>query len=72
MRNLPDQVQLLEGDNKLCVNFFNHDSIDILVSVLDQKSTVWVEEFYFSPGNCLVTGENGCHTSEFIIPFYLS
>jgi len=71
-RNIPKQVQVLEGDNKLCINFTNYDSLDILISAIENKSSIWVEEFLLTPDRSLVNGEQGKYSSEIIIPFYLN
>ncbi len=72
VRNLPKQVVIVEGDNKLCINFSNLDSMEILISTIDKMSSIWVEEFILSPDNCLVGGDGGNYASEVIIPFYLT
>ncbi|MBT8387362.1 MAG: hypothetical protein KJO12_08105, partial [Ignavibacteria bacterium] len=61
-----------EGDNKLCINFLNFDSLDILMSTIGDKQSIWVEEYFLYPENCLVSGENGNYASEVIIPFFLT
>ncbi|MDH3608316.1 MAG: lantibiotic dehydratase family protein [Gammaproteobacteria bacterium] len=69
-RNLPEQILVLEGDNKLGINITNLDSLEILIKIIDRKSSIWVEEFLLTPDNCLVAGNKGKYASEFIIPFY--
>jgi len=70
-RNLPDEVILVEGDNKIRVDFKNITSIKMLLSLIKNKSHFRLKEFLFSSKNGIVKDENGkVFCNEFVFSFY--
>ncbi|WP_320019174.1 lantibiotic dehydratase family protein [Labilibaculum manganireducens] len=70
-RNLPDEVILVEGDNKIYVDFKNIMSIKMLLSLIKNKSHFRLKEFLFSSKNGIVKDEKEkVFCNEFVFSFY--
>jgi hypothetical protein len=67
--NIPEQVVLVEGDNKLYVNLDNYHHIRMLAKSIRQKDTIVFEEFIFAEGSA-TTDLDAYFTNEIIIGFY--
>jgi len=70
-RNLPDEVILVEGDNKIYIDLKNDLSIKMLLSSIKNKTHFRLREFLFSSKNGIVKDENGnVFCNEFVFSFY--
>jgi len=64
---MPQLIQLVDGDNKLLIDFSNELSVGVLKSTISNRSSVVFEEFVFDAKNALVKDENGhSFTNEII------
>jgi hypothetical protein len=68
--NMPRYVMLLDGDNKLFVDWNSKMSILALFSSIKQKQSVIFEEFLFDSQNALVKCNDETYTNECIVIFY--
>jgi lantibiotic biosynthesis protein len=57
--NIPNLALLVDGDNKLLINFKNPLSIKMLVNSIKKSSRIVLEEFLFDTENMLIKDENG-------------
>jgi hypothetical protein len=67
---LPDDVELVEGDNKLLINFKNKTSVNMLLHTVKNSKHFILEEFLFDqPG--IVKDDNGrVYCNQFVISHY--
>ncbi|UPZ18001.1 lantibiotic dehydratase family protein [Flavobacterium humidisoli] len=65
-KSLPQYVSLTESDNFLVINTENNTCIEMLISIIKNKSKFILEEFLF-PSNTIVTNNNDCYANQFII-----
>ncbi|NLR78318.1 lantibiotic dehydratase [Chitinophaga eiseniae] len=65
---LPRYVVIREGDNELPADLHNEVSVHLLVTQLLKKEQVTLQEYLHTPDNCWITGTDGKHTNELIIP----
>jgi len=66
---LPENVIIVEGDNKLLINFSHIKSIKLLVGYVRKFKAIQLQEFLNSDENCILRDENGNpFTTEIIIP----
>ena len=68
-RHIPDQVFLVQGDNKLFIDFNDALSVKLLFSEMKNKS-VQLEENLFKSEKALVKGLDGNYTNQLILNFY--
>jgi lantibiotic biosynthesis protein len=66
---LPRFVMLMDGDNRLPVDFENALSLWSFVKVAKQGATFALSEIFPAPNELLVSGEGGHFHHELIIPF---
>jgi hypothetical protein len=65
---LPELVQIVEGDNKLLLDFDQKDLVQIFIKHLKTKKIILLEEFLFQKNvNHLVKRKNDFFTNEFIV-----
>ncbi len=69
---LPALVQIVDGDNELLVDTTNSVSLKFLTDKIVKEGYVHVVEFLQTPDNCVVSGPDGKHASELVIPISLS
>jgi thiopeptide-type bacteriocin biosynthesis protein len=68
---LPNQVEYVEGDNLLLIDFERLEGINIFLYYLKKNSNIIVEEFLFNKENSFVVDEkNRTYTNEIVIPLY--
>ncbi|RFZ85162.1 hypothetical protein DYU05_06060 [Mucilaginibacter terrenus] len=68
---LPMRVSYLEEDNKLLIDFSQDHGIRIFVYYLKKLKRIIVEEYLFTPENCIVKDREGkSYTNEVVIPFF--
>lgn len=66
---LPQQVQLIEGDNKLLIDFENFDSVQMFLKSAKTKEVILLEEFLFDDEGFVKKGkERFCN--QFVISFF--
>lgn len=70
-RNLrfPRFVELVEGDNTLCIDLDNVLSIDCLVNEIQHRKLVLLREAFVPSNNSFVRGPEGTYCHEIILPF---
>ena len=74
--NMPNLVQLVDGDNTLLLNLENSNSIEMWLDTIKNKKTCILEEFLFAdevdskkqPGIVKQAGNN--YTNQFVISLY--
>jgi len=68
--NLPDFVQLVEGDNVLLLYLNSLPCIEILLNKSKRNKIITLTEFLFKEGNCnlITNSENELFTNEIIVP----
>jgi len=67
-RRLPRWAQLVEGDNRLVVDFDNTLSVDTFVRELRDRDDAVVQEWYPAPDQMIVDGADGHRALELVIP----
>lgn len=68
VNKIPDSVLIIEGDNKLYINFTKTLHIKIFLKELNKKKTIVIEEFLFSEtANNLITRDNEFFANELIV-----
>ncbi|MDC1161918.1 lantibiotic dehydratase family protein [Tenacibaculum sp.] len=68
-KQIPNLIELVEGDNKLLINLKNENSISMLLDVVKNKKEFILEEFLFS-NNEIVKGENeNSYCNQFVVSF---
>lgn len=70
VRQLPDIVLFVDGDNELYVDLNHPLSLRAWLSVVKKHSSFILEEFLFDPATAVVHGREGAFTNEFIFAFY--
>jgi lantibiotic biosynthesis protein len=69
-KKIPNNVLLIEGDNKLLLNLKNNDFILILIDIIKKNTVTILTEFLFDK-NCIVQNNlNENFTNEIIISFF--
>lgn len=67
-RQMPQRVVYAEGDNELLIDFEEELCLDLMLQYLKKQQTIELEEFLFTPENCVVTDLQGKpYTNELII-----
>lgn len=70
-RKIPARVVYAEHDNELLIDFEQESGIACLLFFLQRHRQVVLEEFLFTPDNCIVQDVQGKpHTNELVIPLY--
>ena len=68
---IPDQVFIVEGDNKLYIDLNNQHCLEILINELRKKRTILIEEFLFKEENKnLIQKGNYKYVNEIIMCFH--
>ena len=70
--SLPDLAYLVEGDNKLLVNFINTSSLGTLLSEIKNRNSLFIEEFLFGGDAFAQENSNGKYVNELIVSFFKS
>lgn len=65
--HLPNLIFLVQGDNKLFVDFNNPDLVDCFISTCPPKGKIYLEE-YIPCGSAVTDREGAPYSNEFIIP----
>lgn len=66
---IPQFVQLVEGDNKLLINLKNENSVRMLYSSVRNRKKFVLEEFLFVD-NRIVKGKDNDYCNQFVVSFY--
>lgn len=67
--NIPDLVELVEGDNKLFIDLSKEISLEMLYSSLRKNPSFILEEFLFNDQGIVKRGKNS-FCNQFIVSFY--
>lgn len=67
---MPIYVLILDGDNKLFVDWRNHLSILSLFSIISKRSIITFSEFLFEEENAVIKENNKVFLNECIVCFY--
>lgn len=67
---MPRYVLLVDGDNKLYVDWLKIICIRSLFEIIKNRQVVKFEEFLFDEEKAIVKGDGGMYLNECIIPFY--
>lgn len=68
--NIPQFIYLAEGDNKLLINLFNINILQVLNSEIKSKEKILFEEFLFQDEFICNNDKNEGFVNEFIFSFY--
>jgi len=69
-KEIPQYVELVDGDNKLFVDLNNVLQVQMLFSVIKQRDTFTLQEFIHLPDKAIVHDEQGnCYTNQAIFTF---
>jgi thiopeptide-type bacteriocin biosynthesis protein len=71
-RVLPRWMVLQDEDNELVVDLQNAFSVEMLLQLLKGRGNARLAELWPDPAELLVTGPNGRHTCEVVVPFVRS
>ncbi|MDN5916015.1 MAG: lantibiotic dehydratase [Pseudonocardia sp.] len=71
-RGLPRRVELVDGDNRLLVDFDNALSVDSFVTLVRRRTEAILEELYPGPDQLCAEGPEGRFTHELVVPFTVS
>lgn len=67
-RQMPQRVVYIEGDNELLIDFEEERCVTLLLHYLKRHKNIELEEFLFTPENCIVTDlHQKPYTNEIII-----
>lgn len=69
---LPDLAYLVEGDNKLLINFTNTSSLGTLLSEIKNRNSLFLEEFLFEGDAFAQESSNDKYVNEIIVSFFKS
>lgn len=67
---IPDYVDLVEGDNKLLINFNNYFSIKMLFDAVKTKEYFILEEFLFNSSKMVKDKKGNHYCNQFIVSFF--
>ncbi len=67
--NIPQYVQLMDGDNTLTINFNNSTSVKMLLDTVKNRERFTLEEFLFS-NDGFVKNREGHYSNQLLIAFY--
>ena len=67
---IPDYVDLVEGDNKLLINFNNEYSIKMLFDAVKTKKQFILEEFLFQNSKMISDSLGNNYCNQFIVSFF--
>lgn len=70
-RKLPNLVLLVEGDNKLPIDFNNALSVDVFLDTIKERPSFVLEEFYPDPTELGAFSPEGSFVHEVILPFHV-
>ena len=68
-RRIPRWAVLLEGDQELPVDFHNLLSVETLLSLIERRSQVLLDELFPGPDQLCVSGPEGRFLNEIVVPF---
>ncbi len=68
-KGLPDKVLLVEGDNKLLIDFSNLLSTQLLFSKAKDRDMV-LEEYLFNKDHSLITSDGMAHNNQIVLGLY--
>jgi hypothetical protein len=66
---IPQYVELIEGDNRLLIDLKNKTSIQVLISTIKNKQQIVLEEFLLDNDGVVKCGEE-VFCNQFIVSFY--
>lgn len=67
---LPDQVELIEGDNKLLIHLTNKTSVTLLLETIKNTRRFQLEEFLFEENGIVKDPEGNTHCNQMVVSFY--
>jgi hypothetical protein len=67
---LPDQVELVEGDNRLLIYLKNNASVNMLLHTIKSKSNFILEEFLFEEKTVVNDQKGNSYCNQFVVSFY--
>jgi len=68
-QNIPNLVQLVDGDNTLPINFKNYNSVEMFLEIIKHKETFKLEEF-LGKGDSVVKSSSKNYCNQFIFAFF--
>ena len=66
---VPNLVELVEGDNKLLIDFTHKMAVKMLWNTVKNKKFFVLDEFLFSEEG-IVNGNDGAYCNQFVVSFY--
>ncbi|OQP61145.1 hypothetical protein A3860_05350 [Niastella vici] len=66
--NIPAKVIIVDKDQKLFIDLEDEAYLRLFHSYFKKNRQLKLQEFFFTPENCFVTGEGGQYASEIIVP----
>lgn len=69
LKNLPDYVLLVQGDNELLLHLRNIFCLKLLLTEINKNESVILTESLDTPGNCWIKSPDGHSAAEFIFAF---
>jgi hypothetical protein len=67
---LPDYVELIEGDNKLLIHLKNKTSVTMLGHSIKNKTRFILEEFLFKENGIVTNQQGNSYCNQFVVSFY--
>ena len=67
---IPSFVELVEGDNKLLINFNNKTSIKLLLDIVKNRKQFLLEEFLFNDNEIIKDKEGSSYCNQFVVSYY--
>ncbi len=64
---VPQRVYLIEGDNKLLIDFQSSLSVEVFYNEIKTEKWVILEEFLFNEGTPVVDSKGDCYSNEFLL-----
>lgn len=66
--NIPSKVIIADKDQKLFIDMEDEAYLQLFHNYFRKNQQLRLQEFFFTPDNCFVTGEGGKYASEVIVP----
>jgi hypothetical protein len=67
---IPNNVELVDGDNKLLICLTNETSIKMLLDTVKKRKQFLLEEFLFSNDEIIKDTNHNSFCNQFVVSFY--
>lgn len=71
-QKIPYKVNILDGDNKLYIDFTDPLSTSVFLDILKKRKIIDIEEPYFMEDDMVANDGTSVYNSEFLLSFYMN